>query len=238
MDASVQVAVVAGVGPGLGASLCRTLAEAGYQVVGLARRTDYGEQLAAEIRHSGGHFVPMACDVTDARAVDETFTRIENELGPASVHIHNASRLLRKPFLDIAPQEFEDIWRVTCSAALVCAQRGLPHMIEQGDGALIFTGATAAIRGGANFAAFAAAKFALRGMVQSLAREFGPQGIHVAHVVLDGIIWSERTRQLHGLNEDQCLHPDAIAQSYLDLIQQDPSAWTQELDLRPALEKF
>lgn len=238
MNNETQVAVIAGVGPGLGASLCRTLAGAGYRVAGLARGTAYGEQLASEINNAGGRLLPLACDITDARALDESVTRIENELGPASVYVHHASQLVMNPFLEIAPEEFESLWRVTFLGAVLGAQRVLPTMVKQQRGALLFTGATAALRGGSKFAAFASAKFALRGLAQSLAREFGPQGIHVAHVVIDGIIWTERTRQFPGVTEDTCLQPDAIAQTYLQLIQQDPSAWTQELDLRPSVEKF
>jgi len=233
-----QVAVVAGVGPGLGASLCRTLAGAGYRVAGLARDTAYGEQLAKEMKAAGGRFLPLACDITDARALDESVTHIQKELGPVSVYVHHASQFVMNPFLEIAPAEFESLWRVTFLGAVLGAQRVLPAMVKQQRGTLLFTGATAALRGGSKFAAFASAKFALRGLAQSLAREFGPQGIHVAHVVIDGIIWTERTRQFPGVTEDTCLHPDAIAQAYLQLIQQDPSAWTQELDLRPSVEKF
>jgi NADP-dependent 3-hydroxy acid dehydrogenase YdfG len=111
-------------------------------------------------------------------------------------------------------------------------------MLQQGSGTMIFTGATASVKAGAEFAAFGASKFALRGFAQSLARELGPRGIHVAHVVIDGIIWSPRTRSIHGVAEQECLQPDAIARIYIHLIEQERSAWTQELDIRPNTESF
>ena len=111
-------------------------------------------------------------------------------------------------------------------------------MLEQGNGSILFTGATASIRAGGNFAAFASAKFALRGLAQSLAREFDPQGIHVAHVIIDGLIWGQPAKHLHKAQEGDCLKPEAIAEVYLNIIEQDSSAWTHELDLRPHSESF
>jgi len=233
-----EVAVVAGVGPGLGAGLCRALARAGYAVVGLARSRECTSALEFEIKTSGGSFTAVQCDVGDAVSVNAAFARIDQEIGGASVYVHNASQLLVKPILEISPAAFADLWRVTCLGALLCAQKVIPGMLQRRRGTLLFTGATAALRGGANFGAFASAKFALRGLVQSMAREFGPHGIHVAHVVIDGMIWSERTRMRAGVAEVRCLRPDAIAETYLQLIRQERSAWTQELDLRPDGEKF
>lgn len=234
---SPPVAVVAGVGPGLGAAVCRTLADADYRVAALARTTNYTSQLAEEMASAGQQLLALPCDVTDTKAVSEAFQYVDAQLGPADVLVYNAGQLVVAPFLEIAAETFEQAWRVTCGGAMACAQQAIARMQSQQAGTLIFTGATASRRGGAGFAAFAAAKFALRGMVQSLAREFGPQGIHVAHVLIDGQIQGEAAQQ-RGAEPTQCLEPQAIAQAYLDLIRQHRSAWTQELDLRPDMEQF
>ena len=144
-----------------------------------------------------------------------------------------------KPFEQTTASEFEQAWRVACLGAMVAAQAVIPHMAARRQGTIILTGATAGLRGGANFSAFASAKFALRGLAQSLAREYGPKGVHVAHVVLDGLIDEPQTDQRFGSR----VHPggwirSAIAQAYLDLSTQHPSAWTQEMDLRPFSERF
>ncbi len=236
MTGQKQVAVVAGVGPGLGAALCRALARSGYTVAALARTEEFTQGLAQELQQSGGSLLPVKCDVGDGMSVDAAFARISREIGTASVYIHNASQLVAMPSLEITSAVFTEAWRVTCLGALLCTQKVIPGMLQGGRGALLFTGATGALRGGAGFAAFASAKFALRGLAQSLAREFGPRGIHVAHVVIDGLIWSGRAR--HGVSQDKCLMPEAIADCYLQLIGQDRSAWTHELDLRPDVEKF
>lgn len=233
-----EIAVVAGVGPGLGTALCRVLSRAGYRVIGLARSVESGRELAREPGNSGSDFNTLQCDVSDAASVQAAFARIDREFGNPTVYIHNASHLLQKPFLEITPEAFTDLWRVTCLGALHCAQKVVPGMVARRHGTLLFTGATAALRGSANFGAFASAKFALRGLVQSLAREFGPQGIHVAHIVIDGIIWTERARKRPGIVAEACLKPEAIAETYLQLIRQERSAWTHELDLRPDRERF
>ncbi|MDA8364610.1 MAG: SDR family NAD(P)-dependent oxidoreductase [Gammaproteobacteria bacterium] len=230
------IAVVAGVGPGLGAALCRALARSGYVVVALARTGGFTQDLAHELRQAGNSLVSIQCDVGDTESVDAAFARIDHEVGAASVYIHNASQLVAMPSLELSAAAFTDAWRVACLGALLCAQKVIPGMLQRGRGTLLFTGATGALRGGAGFAAFASAKFALRGLAQSLAREFGPRGIHVAHVVIDGLIWSGQIRR--GFTRDQCLLPEAIADCYMQLIAQDRSAWTQELDLRPDVEKF
>lgn len=237
METIAPVALVAGVGPGLGAALCRRLAQAGYAVAGLARGAAFARQLEREIGDAGGRMAAFACDVADAAAVERTFGDVERALGAVSVLVYNAGQFLMKPFADTAPSEFEAAWRVNCAGAFLCAQRALPAMLQRGAGAMVFTGATGGVKAGAHFAAFGSAKFALRGLAQSLARELGPRGIHVAHVVIDGIIWSERARQ-RGARQAQCLMPEAVAETYLQLIRQDRCAWTHELDIRPDVELF
>ena len=233
-----KVAVVTGMGPGLGGALCRALCGRGYTVAGLARTTAFGERLATEIAVDGGSFRVIACDIGDDDAVTRAMESVGAELGPPSVLIHNASGFLMKPFAETTPQEFEALWRVTCLGAVHCARAVAPAMATAGNGAILFTGATASLRGGKNFAAFAAAKFALRAVAQSLAREYGPRGVHVAHVVVDGMILTPRTRDNYGADPDQSLDPAAMAEAYMRLIEQDRSAWSHEIDLRPWTETF
>ncbi len=143
-----------------------------------------------------------------------------------------------KPFMKLTPAEFEKSWLSTCFGAMVAAQAALPGMLAQGGGTIIFTGATASVKGNPSFAAFASAKFALRGLAQSLAREFAPQGVHVVNTLIDGVIWGPQTQQRFTIARENCLEPEAIAKTYLQLIGQPPCAWTHELDLRPSSEKF
>ncbi len=229
-DKTDKVAVVAGVGDGLGMALCRRLLAAGYAVGGLSRR-------AAPHPELGGNYLPVACDLTQAAAVDSAVSAIEQRFGAPSVYIHNAADLLHKGFLQTTAQEFTDLWSLVCLGAVHGVQRVLPGMLAARAGVILLTGATASVKAGAGFSAFASAKFALRGLAQSLARDFAPQGIHVAHVVIDGVIWGRRAEGF-GLSEGLCLETGAIAETYLNLIDQPRSAWTFELDLRPDQETF
>ncbi|MGB1109441.1 MAG: SDR family NAD(P)-dependent oxidoreductase [Gammaproteobacteria bacterium] len=229
-ETRTKVAVVAGMGEGLSLALAQGLLAEGYCVAGLSRSGKERPEL-------GDRFIALACDLADASALDSALSEVERVFGHASVYIHNASQMLRSDFLDTSADDFEAIWRITCQGAVHGAQRVLPGMLSAGGGTILFTGATASVKAGGGFAAFSSAKFALRGLAQSLAREFGPQGVHVAHVLIDGIIWSQRA-QARGMTQDQCLSAADIAASYLHLINQPRSTWTQELDLRPDVETF
>lgn len=229
------VAVIAGIGPGLGSALVRELHGRGYLVAGLARHGTVGEALEDAL---GERFFYMPADVADAESLRTAIAEAEANYGPIAVYIHNASMLSRKPFLELTSGEFDEVWRVSCCGAMVGASAVLPGMLRLERGTILFTGATAAVRGGAQFGAFASAKFALRGLAQSLAREFQPQGIHVAHVIIDGIILSERAEKVWGMQPEQCLAPASIARQYMALIDQPRDAWSHELDLRPASERF
>src|SRR5262249_18109312 len=154
------------------------------------------------------------------------------------VLIHNAQTLMIKPFTDISADDFEQVWRTCCLGAMVSARAVIPHMVAREAGTVVFTGATAGLRGGAKFSAFASAKFALRGLAQALAREFGPKGVHVAHVVIDGLIDAPRTDERFGPASGGRMDAKSVAQAYLALATQPSSAWTQEMDLRPFAEKF
>ena len=233
-DAGRPVLLLAGAAEGLGAHLSRTFAEAGYDVVGLSRSDGSASQLGRVVREGGGTYVHAVCDLTRpaevAAALHSCVERID-------VLVYNAAALVIKPFAETTPEEFEHAWRVASLGAFVTSQAVLPHMAARGSGTLLFSGATASQRGGAKFAAFASAKFALRGLAQALSREYGPQGIHVVHVVLDGLIDAAQTDRRFGPGSRR-MDPDALARAYRYLATQDPSAWTHELDLRPAAERF
>lgn len=238
MSHSEPTALIAGVGPGLGAALCRELAEAGYQVVGLARNRDYLDELTAELTSRGLNMHGIACDLTRQVSIERAMARVRQGHAPVNVYIHNASQLVHDRFIDLDLDAVESLWRTTCLSAFQFTQAIVPNMLENGEGTILFTGATASLRGGAKFAAFASAKFALRGLAQSLAREYGPLGIHVAHIIIDGIIDCDWTRERFGVTSSTTLNPRHIAQNYLHLIRQHRSAWTHELDLRPDVERF
>ena len=229
--------LVSGVAEGLGASLAETFARAGHDVLGIARSDRAAAEIAARVRTAGGAYTPLQVDLTEPEAVARALAPHAERV---AVLIHNAHALLIRPFEETAPAEFERIWRVCVLGAVAAAQTVLPHMAARGAGAVILTGATAGLRGGANFAAFASAKFALRGLAQSLAREYGPRGVHAAHVVLDGLIEEAQSDARFGKPQepDARLDPDAVARIYLDLSRQHRSAWTQELDVRPFAERF
>ena len=225
--------VLVGDGAGLGEVIAKAFLGAGYRVAGLSRSNG-----AAATLNTASGFQHYLCDVTCQDQVMHGLRAVESELGVPSVAIYNPMQLLIKPFLELSVKEFESAWRVSCLGAMLVAQAALPSMLKAGGGTLIFTGATASIRGSAKFASLAAAKFGLRGLAQSLAREFGASGIHVVHTVIDGLIWSPQTVSRFNPSREACMAPEEIAQAYLQLVQQPRSCWTHELDLRPADGKF
>lgn len=238
MNPEKPLAIVAGVGPGLGAALCRQFSAAGYAVAGLARTRHHTNALAAELEAGGGSTLMLACDLTDEAAVHTAMEEATDRLGPAEILVYNAGAIAMHAFAETPVEEFDRLWAINCRGAFLCARHVVPAMQARGQGTIIFTGASAATKPAARFAAFGAAKFALRGMVQAMARELGPQGIHVAHVIIDGMILTPKNRDRPGVTTDNTLDPDAIAQTYLALIRQNRSAWTQEIDLRPDVETF
>lgn len=230
-----QVCVVTGVGPGNGAAFSRTFAKAGYQVAMLARSEERLNELEKEIPGTRGY----PTDVTDPEGVRETFARVRSDLGPVNVLLHNAGSGVFGDFLQTPPDLFELAWRINAHALLLCGQEAAQDMLKAGVGAIVVTGATAALRGGANFAAFAPAKAAQRSLAESMARLLAPKGIHVAYVIVDGVIDIPNTRAMFSdRSDDFFLKPDAIADTILHLVNQDRSAWTFEVDLRPFGEKW
>ena len=231
---SPRVALITGVGPGLGAALARRFAQEGFALGLVARHADFIDELARELSTSARKAIGVVADVSRPDEVKSAVARVRSELGTINVLLHNASASSGEGLLGTTPEEFESSWRVATLGGFVCARETAPDMIAAGSGAMIFTGATSSVRGG-GWLAFSSAKFALRGLVQSLARELWPQGVHVAHVVVDGIIGEAGATS----SEDEPkLDPVRMADAYWHLAEQDRSAWTLELDLRPDREKF
>jgi len=220
------LAIVAGAGSGLGHALLRCFEDHGMKAVGLSRS---GSVSGLDVR---------ACDLSDSQAVADIVTALVSEHGVPKIVVHNAAHLVIAPFLETSPEAFEACWRNMVFSASSLAQCTLQPMVQAGGGTFIVSGATASLRGGSRFAAFASAKFALRGLTQSLAREFQSAGVHIVHTVLDGIIDSERSRSLHSLDPSRMMKPDELAEAYWQLAQQPASVWTHELDLRPRSEQF
>lgn len=234
-----KVAVVVGVGSGLGAAIAHRFASEGFTVALMARSADKLTQIQNKILASGGDAIAIPADVTDITSLQSAFAQVFSQLAPPEVMIYNAGTFQMSGVLDLSPEQFENSWKVNCFGAFLASQIVLPKMLERGRGTILFSGATAALRGGARFSSLAVGKFGLRALAQSLAREFGSQGIHVAHIVIDGIIHTPKV-QARGIEKEMytLLSPDAIAQTYWQLYQQDFTAWTLEIDLRPAVEKF
>lgn len=235
-----QVIAIVGAGPGLGQSVAARFAREGFRVALMAR--DQGHHLSAvadTVRRSGGEALEIATDATDAEAVGRAFARIRKHWGDASVLVYNAGQFRPAGLLEIEPEAFEQNWRSNCLGAFLAAREVLPAMVRAGRGSVILTGATAAWRGGARFSGLAVGKFGLRALGQSMAREFGPQGVHVTHAVIDGQIGTPRNRKASPQRPaHEFLDPDAIAETYWQLHCQPASAWTLELDLRPSVERF
>ena len=227
--------VVAGVGPGNGASFTRRFSSAGYQVAMLARNETYLDELGAEVADSHA----IGCDVQDPAAVREAFDRVHKTLGLVDVLIYNAGAGEWASVEETQIEGFESSWKTNALGLLVAAQQVIPAMKERGQGAIVVIGATASLRGGARTTGFASAKAAQRSLAQSMARGLGPAGIHVSYVVIDGVIDLERTRsRMPDRPDNFFLKPDAIAEAVYQLTEQDSSAWSFEVDLRPYAEKW
>lgn len=242
----MKTGIVFGVGAelGLGATLCRRLAAEGHRVYVCGRTAERVEAVAANIRGLKGHAIAIAIDATDERDVIRLFdfATTDDPEGLDCV-IYNAGNNVLSPLRDLEVKSFEDAWRVGCFGGFLVGREAARRMAPNGRGTIIFTGASASLRGRANFAAFAAAKAGLRAVAQSMAREFGPQGLHVAHIVIDGGINGERLRtrrpeRVKQAGDDGLLGLDAIADAYMHILAQQKTAWTHELDLRPFKEPF
>ena len=220
--------VIAGAGGVLGIALAREFAEAGYTVVGLRRHEAKVDPAIRTVR----------CDLRDPVTTHEVVARLVEEFAGIDVLICNAAHLSVAPFADLREEDFETAWRVGVGSAIGAVRAAVPSMLSQRRGAILFTGATGSLRGSARFAAFAAAKFALRGLAQSLAREYQPLGVHVAHVVIDGVLRDSPSVTRFGKDVERTIDPQHAAQTYRWLAEQAPSAWTHEVDLRSQAERF
>jgi len=229
------VCVVIGVGPGNGAACARRFAAGGYAVALLARNKEYLDRLESEIEGSRAY----AYDATVPETAREVLQRVHEDMGPVSVLLYNAGSGAFGDFDSTSLEDLEAAWRVNTYGLLLAAKQVVPDMRRLGGGNIVVTGATASLRGGANFTAFASAKAAQRSLAQSLARKLGPEGIHVSYVVVDGVIDLPRTRaRLPDRPVEEFLDPDDIASAIFFLTQQPRSAWTFELDLRPFAENW
>jgi NADP-dependent 3-hydroxy acid dehydrogenase YdfG len=234
----LPVAAVIGVGAGLGAALARRFAK-GYAVALVARTEDKLTSFAKEIEAAGGKALAVPANVASAEEIESAFARIRRELGPVEVLLFNAAMRPFGRLMETKPSTFENTWRVATFAAFLCAQQVVPDMLKAGKGTILFTGATAGVKPFPTSAAFGPAKFALRGLAQVLARDLGPQMIHVGYVNVDGAIDMPFIRERFPQIEDEdMLKPSAIAEAYWFMAHQDPSAWTFEVDVRPFKEKW
>jgi NAD(P)-dependent dehydrogenase (short-subunit alcohol dehydrogenase family) len=236
---SADVAAIAGVGPGLGASLARKFAKEGCRIALLARSSDFLEALSKELRQRGTQTAAIPTDISAADQVAAAFHRIREQLGSVDVLVNNASAggPFTQSFVEIDAESFARGWRVGVLGAFLCSQAVAPDMLRKGTGCILFTGATSSVRGAS--ITFSSAKFATRGLAQALARELWPKGIHVAHIIIDGVI-RESEIELGGDDKtaEPLMNPAAIAEAYWGLVKQDRSAWSLEIDLRPNQEKF
>jgi NAD(P)-dependent dehydrogenase (short-subunit alcohol dehydrogenase family) len=225
-----ELAVVVGAGRGLGNALVHRFARAGMAVAAVSRRGGHVDSVPGEHRKLVTGF---ACDATKGADVTATFGRIEHELGVPDLVVFNVGTWDRGGILDISEELFRTAWQIGCLGGFLVGQAAARIMLPRGKGTIIFSGATGSIRGGAGFAAFAVPKFGLRALAQSMARELQPKGLHVAHVILDGMIADEAEPAT-----GPTLAPAAIAEAYYGLHRQDRAAWSHEIDLRPLGERF
>lgn len=234
-----NVAVIAGVGPGLGAALARKFVHEGCNIALLSRSSPYILNLSKKLEETGATVLPIPTDITDAAQVARSFTHIREKLGAPDILVNHAGNAAWGDFDLLTPEAFESSWRVCTLGAFLCTKQVVPGMLEKGSGTILFTGATSAIRGRVGAVAFSSAKFAVRGLAWALAREVGPGGIHVAHIIIDGVIDTPGVRERYQIAPDEpLLAPDAIADTYWALVQQDKSAWSFEVDVRPHNEEF
>jgi NAD(P)-dependent dehydrogenase (short-subunit alcohol dehydrogenase family) len=231
-DIPYRNALIVGAGPGISASLARQLTRAGLAVALAARNVDKLGPLATE---TGA--LAFAADAADPASVQDLFATVDAQIGPPDVVIYNASGRLRGPLVDLDPSAVRSAIEVTAFGAFLVVQQAARRMVPAGRGAILLTGATAGLKGFSGSATFAMGKFALRGLAQSAARELGPKGIHVAHIVVDGGVRSA-SRPDPADKADSTLSPEGVAGAYLALLRQPRDAWTFELDLRPWVETF
>lgn len=247
MTKSRGVAILVGAGDAIGAAVARRFAKGGYAVCICRREAAKSQGLVAELRADGHEIHAFSVDARQEAGVQELFSRIEKEIGPIEVCLFNAGSNVNKLLLDTTEKLFFKAWELACYAGFLVGREAARVMVPRGRGTILFTGATASLRGGKGFAAFAAAKFGLRAVAQAMARELGPKNIHVVHLIIDAAVDSDaihaRLKAASGV-EAKDIAPDSltktssIAEAYWFAHQQAKDGWTHELDLRPAVEKW
>jgi NAD(P)-dependent dehydrogenase (short-subunit alcohol dehydrogenase family) len=247
MTKSRDVAILVGAGDAIGAAVARRFAKGGYAVCICRREAAKSQGLVAELRADGHEIHAFSVDARQEAEVQELFSRIEKEIGPIEVCLFNAGSNVNKLLLDTTEKLFFKAWELACYAGFLVGREAARVMVPRGRGTILFTGATASLRGGKGFAAFAAAKFGLRAVAQAMARELGPKNIHVVHLIIDAAVDSDaihaRLKAASGV-EAKDIAPDSltktssIAEAYWFAQQQAKDGWTHELDLRPAVEKW
>lgn len=234
-------AFIIGAGDYIGAAIAKRFAQGGFTVCVGRRNGDKLNPLIEEIEAAGGTAHGFTFDARDEDTVKTTFAKIETEIGPLDLVVFNVGGNVNFPITETTSRVFRKVWEQACFAGFLCGREAASYMMERGKGSIFFTGATASVRGGNGFAAFSAGKAGLRSLAQSMARELGPQNIHVAHLVIDAAVDTAFIRELYakrGLDVDAMpdatlMNPQSVAKAYWDLYHQSPDAWTFEMDLRP-----
>ncbi|MBV1907361.1 MAG: SDR family NAD(P)-dependent oxidoreductase [Pseudomonadales bacterium] len=240
------IVFIAGAGDYIGSEVARRFAQDGYLVCMARRNGEKLEPLVAEIEQGGGEAYGYSMDARDEEAVIERFAQIENDLGPISLVLHNIGGNVNFPIRETTSRVFRKVWEMACLSGFLVGREAAKYMVPRGKGSIFFTGATASLRGGSGYAAFAAGKFGLRALAQSMARELGPENIHVAHLIIDAGVDTAFVRDRiaaaggdpNALPADTLMKPSSIGETYFHLHNQARDAWTFELDLRPFGEKF
>ncbi|GBG34790.1 Carbonyl reductase family member 4 [Hondaea fermentalgiana] len=244
-SAKKGVCLVVGAGDATGGAIARRFAKEGYTTAVVRRNKEPLEDLVKQIQIAGGNAVAFACDARKEEQVVDLVQKIEKDLGPIEIAVHNIGANMNFPITETTTRKYTKIWEMAALTAFHMGREVARVMTPRKQGTIIITGATASLRGGSGFAAFAGAKHAKRALAQAMARELGPKGIHVAHTIIDGPIETNFVRDIWGEDNFKNLQdngglllPDEIAKVYLDIHNQHPSAWTFELDLRPYCEKW
>jgi hypothetical protein len=240
------VALLVGAGDAIGAAVARRFAAGGYRVCVARRDAEKSRSVVQEIMRSGGTARAVGTDVRNEEAVQALFGEVETELGPVEVCLFNAGANIKAPLIETSGRLFFKAWELACYAGFLTGREAARYMVPRGRGTILFTGATASLRGGSGYAAFAAGKSGLRGVAQSMARELAPKNIHVAHLIIDGAIDSEAihrrlsaaTGTMPDLPPDGLIQTRSVAEAYWALHNQSRDGWTHELDLRPYSERW
>lgn len=237
------VALVVGAGDAIGSAIARSFADEGYVICAGRRNGDKLQPLVDEITANGGEAHGFTLDARKEEAIEELFKHIEDDIGPLEVVVFNVGANVNFPITETTSRVFYKVWEMACFAGFLTGREAAKYMSPREKGTILFTGATASMRGGIGYAAFASAKHGLKALAQSMARELGPKNIHVAHLVIDAAVDTPWIRERFGerfdkMPEDSVMNPNSIGKAYVSIHNQDRDAWTFEMDLRPYIEKW